>query len=245
MHMEVLQKMSVPANLSSLVGSVDYYKERARDFELRHPDGSAPDYYLGYGDRYMHRFVDELGPAMSGPGKKWLLDTRASLQAAIENARAHDPEAFDRLEQDPERFRNFCLETHPSAYVNSGLGRLSPREWVQVILTPDSADLLNRKGVAQMIETVHLLAEQRAHQDLEKVRQHWPGLAQALEATGKTCQPLVARAAQDLNRLARPLSPCLESVAKVSESAVLACCPLFNPIRQGLWTTVNSLAMSR
>lgn len=234
--------MPVPADLSLSIGSMSYYKERAQDFARRHNGKAPPDYYLGYGDRYMHRFLDELGPAMSPQGKEWLRSTRARLQGAIEAARAQDPKAFERLEQDPERFKHFCYRSHPLAYVEAGLAKLNPVEWLQIMLTPDSADLLNLAGLAQVVETTRLLVVERAQQDLETLRLCAPPIAVALENLGKACQPLAVRAGQDVALLARPLLPMMQRLSLSGESLVLACCPLIDPVRHGLWTSLNALA---
>jgi hypothetical protein len=232
----------LPANLSSSVGTEQYYKRRHEDFLARHSELPAPDYYLGYGDRYMHRFVDELSPALSQRGREWILRTRAGLQAAIESERARDPVAFDKLEQDAKRFRQFCYESHPEVYVDAGIGSLSPLEWTQIVLTPDVADLLNRPGVSQMLDTTRKLLSQRSHDDFARVQQCSPELASALSGAHQCLRPVAARASRDIGRLTRPLRPLSKALAQTSETLALACAPVLEPIRQGLLASVNHMA---
>jgi hypothetical protein len=232
----------LPANLKSWVGTENYYKKRHQDFVARHADLPAPDYYLGYGDRYMHRFVDELSPSLSKGGQEWILRTRAGLQAAIENERARDPAAFDKLEQDSERFRQFCYGSHPGVYVDSGIGALSPLEWTQVIMTPDVKDLMNRPGVCQMVDTTKRLVVQRAHDDFAKVQQRSPAVAGALAGVHRMLLPVATRAADDVALLARPLQPLTERIAQTAESVALACAPMLEPLRQGFLASANQVA---
>jgi hypothetical protein len=232
----------LPANLKSCVGTESYYRKRHQDFVARHSDLPAPDYYLGYGDRYMHRFVDELSPSLSKGGQEWILRTRAGLQAAIETERARDPQAFDKLEQDSERFRKFCYESHPGVYVNSGIGSLSPLEWTEIILTPDIKDLLNRPGVTQMVETTKQLAVRRAHDDFAKVQQSSPEVAGALATVHRLLLPVAARASDDVALLARPLQPLTNKLGQTAESVALACAPMLEPLRRGFLASANHLA---
>jgi hypothetical protein len=109
----------------------------------------APDYYTEYGDKYVHRYSNELAPKLSPTGKKWVGDTRARLQRAIEDKRHEDPEAFDRMEQDPAAFREFAFSTHPDAYLKAGLKHLSLKDKARVAVTPDLKDLIRPSGLSQ------------------------------------------------------------------------------------------------
>ena len=51
---------SLPADLWNRVGDVTYYRARNDDFIRRNPGRTPPDYYLEYGDKYAHRFTDDL-----------------------------------------------------------------------------------------------------------------------------------------------------------------------------------------
>lgn len=139
-----------PADLSGEVGSLNYYRDRALDFERRNPGMKPPDYYLGYGDKYVHRFHDQLRPELSPQGQKWLDSTLVSLQAQMEAKRAQDPAAFAALERNPTAFRDFAFSTHPKAYTDSGLGSLPLEDDLKILSTPDSKDILSPEGLQQV-----------------------------------------------------------------------------------------------
>jgi len=144
---------SPPADLSAQVGSQQYYLSRAKDFRDRHPDLRAPDYYHDYGDKYVHRFATDVAPKLTPQGRDWLDKTTMGLQLAIENKRAKDPSAFDRLERDPDAFRRFAFDSHPRAYLNAGLKDLPLKDLVRVGLTPDVKDILTPSGITQVART--------------------------------------------------------------------------------------------
>lgn len=158
---------SAPADLSTAVGSLDYYAKRNADFLERHPGEQPPPYYLEYGDKYAHAFQTGTKAKLSPLGQEWLEGTFRRLQDAIEDKRREDPAAFERLESDPEAFRKFAYQTHSKAYVESGLAQLSPADLVQIGCTPGLKDLLTRDGLDQVIETVQRGAAEfvAAHDD--------------------------------------------------------------------------------
>lgn len=39
-------------------GTATYYRERLADFVQRFPDHKPPPYYLAYGDKCLHQFLD-------------------------------------------------------------------------------------------------------------------------------------------------------------------------------------------
>lgn len=63
----------------------------------RHPDKTPPEYYLGYGDKYIYRFRMLLYPILSPAGKQWL-ERRAndSLQFGNANYVVNDQEIWSR-----------------------------------------------------------------------------------------------------------------------------------------------------
>lgn len=136
----------VPAN-----GDLRYYHARHADFGGRYPGNNPapPDYYLGYGNKYVSRFTHETAPRLSPEGRAWLGRARVNLQVAIENRRMQDPAAFDQLEKNNLAFRSFCFGTHADAYWSAGLGDLNLFDLAQVGLTPDVQDLLAWDGVTQ------------------------------------------------------------------------------------------------
>lgn len=132
-------------------GDLGYYHARHADFTGRYPNNCPPppDYYLGYGNKYVTRFTLETAPRLTPEGQAWLGRARVNLQVAIENRREQDPEAFDQLEKNNAAFRSFCFGTHADAYWNAGLGDLNLFDLAQIGLTPDVPDLLAWDGVTQ------------------------------------------------------------------------------------------------
>jgi len=135
-------------------GTPDYYQQRYNDFVARNPCAKPPDYYLEYGQKYCDRFLSLTGRDLSPAGLAWRDRTLLALQQAIENKRASDPEGFAELERDPEAFRKFAFETHPAAYVNSGLYDLPAQDILVIALTPDINDVLSHEGIRQTLITL-------------------------------------------------------------------------------------------
>jgi hypothetical protein len=134
-------------------GREDYYRQRQADFTARNPGGTAPSYYLGYGDKYLQRFTNELRPKLSMMGKGWATLTRWELQSALEGKVKADPEGFASLERDSSAFQAFAFDTHPEAYLNGGISELPMSDRLQIITTPDPGDLMTWGGVKQVVET--------------------------------------------------------------------------------------------
>lgn len=104
-------------------GDIQYYRNRNNDFIRRYPQAppSPPDYYLDYGDKYAHRFTEQLRPKLSPCGQAWVDQTFRRLQEEIEARRDFNPQTFDHLERDNKNFREFAYRTHPQAYIDGGL----------------------------------------------------------------------------------------------------------------------------
>ena len=223
-----------PADLSKFVGTANYYRVRHQDFASRHPEQDPPSYYLDYGDHYMHRFVDEVGPSMNSKGREWILKTRAQLQEAIELERTRDPVAFDELEQNEECFLDFCYQTHPKAYLDSGLEKLNPIQWLHIALTPDSKDLLNPRGLKQVFETTAMVVKRRSYADLAKLGYRsleqdakLKRSEQALPTWGKPTDTATAK---------EPFQTARATVLKAAESLAMATIPVLEPLRLALWS---------
>lgn len=135
-------------------GSPDYYQQRYDDFVARNPGVEPPDYYLEYGQKYADRFSSLDGRDLSDEGLAWRDKTLVALQQAIENLRISDPEAFAKLERDPQAFREFAFGTHPAAYVDSGLYDLPAQDLLVIAGTPDINDVLSQEGIDQSLITV-------------------------------------------------------------------------------------------
>jgi hypothetical protein len=128
----------------------DYYRKRLDDYKSRHtcPECEAhppPDYYENYGLKYCERFSTELYPKLSPEGQAWLKRTRCSLQQKLEAGLQNNPE----MELDSGTFRDFAFDTHPSAYLESGLAKLPMGDWAKIAATPDFADLATISGISQ------------------------------------------------------------------------------------------------
>lgn len=168
----------LPQPLPSKLGGTDYYAARAEDFKRRHPELPLPSYYLGYGDKYVHRFTEELAPKLTPVGQEWLAKARLNLQLAIEAELKKDPAAFDRLEQDDEAFLEFAYDTHPKAYLDGGLDKLPIKDLMTIALTPDLKDLASLNGLEQVADVAVGMAAKKARGYLQK------GLAYKLPSNG-------------------------------------------------------------
>lgn len=143
-------KASRPADLTSLIGSRDYYIERYKDFRRRNPDKAAPPYYLNYGAKYFDRFQD-LKPDVQPETREWIDKTARTLQEKIE-AR-NTGATFAELERNHEEFIQFAYETHPSAYLEGGLNKVPVRDLARIPFVPDQEDLLTIDGAVQAVNT--------------------------------------------------------------------------------------------
>ena len=153
-------KPAQPADLSKFVGTTKYYAERAKDFRKR--EGKAPPaYYMGYGNKYAHRFTHQTRKKLSPEGKKFVDKTLVELQKAIEDRRKRNPAAFARLERNPEKLKTFAYKSHAPAYIRGGIGKLNARDLVRVGMTPDSRDLFTRDGVSQGVAVAKHIASRQ------------------------------------------------------------------------------------
>jgi len=135
-------------------GELSYYTDRHNDFleRYRFCGLTPPNYYLGYGKKYVQRFTFETHHRLTPDGQAWLARARVLLQEAIEGERAADPAAFERLERDDAAFTRFAYDTHPDAYWNAGLGELDIFDLSNIGLTPDARDLFGWDGILQVAD---------------------------------------------------------------------------------------------
>ncbi|QRK11714.1 hypothetical protein JQX13_17560 [Archangium violaceum] len=139
---------NLPAEIPT--GTKDYYRKRYDDFVRRNPGMTPPSYYLEYGQKYCDRF-SSLGPKDLTPeGLAWRDRTLKALQDAIETKRMEDPVGFAQLERDPEAFKKFAYDSHPDAYVQSGLYELPAQDLMKIGTTPDLKDLFTKDGLRQI-----------------------------------------------------------------------------------------------
>lgn len=140
-----------PAVLKDKVGTRDYYVERYKDFRRRNPGEKAPDYYLNYGLKYFDRFHAQKGE-LKEVSRNWVDRTGVALQQNMESKNT-DQADYARLERNPEAFQSFAYESHPSAYLDSGLQDVPYGDRIKIGMTPDPSDLLTLDGVKQVIHT--------------------------------------------------------------------------------------------
>ncbi|MBF0410030.1 MAG: hypothetical protein HQM10_21990 [Candidatus Riflebacteria bacterium] len=140
----------------SVLGTIGYYRWRYQDFMERHtglsePDPlRIPDYYLGYGEKYVIRFTRELYPTLSDKGKEWLIKARFNLQWAIESRCKSEPSAFAKLEEHPDKFREFAFNSHVAAYMDAGLANIPFSDLLKIASTPDFKDIIRKDGRSQI-----------------------------------------------------------------------------------------------
>lgn len=126
-----------------VLGTTKYYEFRDADSKRRL--GYSPSYYLGYGDKYVKRFSNELYKDLSSQGQIWLLKALVLLQVAIEEELINNPD----IEKDNNKFSDFAFGSHVKAYEDAGVLELGIMDKVKVLLTPDAADLLSPRGIDQ------------------------------------------------------------------------------------------------
>ena len=110
-----------------------YYRRRYEMFLEDYPSETPPDYFLDYGEKYCNKFSRETYHKLSPRGKKWLEDTKCALQQKIE-AELSDPKNRTTV-MTSEKLAELAFETHPDAYIESGLFDLSIKELGIIALT--------------------------------------------------------------------------------------------------------------
>lgn len=170
-----------------VIGQVGYYRWRYNDFMKRHPELNAnnlqqiPDYYLDYGEKYATRFSNELYPKLSRKGQEWLVRARLNLQVMIEDKCKQNSRKFAELEERPSAFRSFAFETHPKAYMDAGLSKLSLIDLIKIGLTPDLKDLLSKNGSLQIISISGELGKSYLKQVFKFIRQTYKLICEAVQ----------------------------------------------------------------
>lgn len=176
------------------IGTVNYYYDPAKedstapwlsrhfDFLDRHQccNHTVPEYYLGYGYKYINRFTEELYPKLSSAGKEWLINARRLLQEYMEDGfKQNIPNekvvtkctSYDKLtvttktdkteslELVDSKFTEFAFNTHPPAYIDGGLGKLPLLDLTKISMTPDWGDLFSKNGRKQIWEIMGFLMD--------------------------------------------------------------------------------------
>lgn len=135
----------------SVLGGVNYYTRRKEDFNNRTDSKKTPpDYYLTYGNKYVHKFKEETRKKLSEKGKKWLDKCCLLLQQYIENLLKNIP----NIELNSTEFRKKCFASHPDAYINAGMFDLGPEDLYQIAMTPEWRDILTPESMSQILEII-------------------------------------------------------------------------------------------
>jgi hypothetical protein len=132
-------------------GTLDYYEKREADFKARNPGEDPPDYYSEYGDRYVKEF-DKLSPDLSEDGQEWVTETRENLQESFEDKIGEDPKAFDQLEQDPKKLREWAFDSHSDAYLDAGFADLPAEDIIKIATTPRFEDFFAKDSLKEAVE---------------------------------------------------------------------------------------------
>ncbi|MFN3151569.1 CARDB domain-containing protein [Bremerella sp.] len=148
------QQIPSPTPYDGTFGDARYYRFRHQDFLNRFCGGNAtgcapgvqpPDYYLDYGDKYLNEFANDRDN-YSPEGQAWIDRTRAELQKQLEQGLLNDPS----METDSQRFRDFAFDTHPDAYIKSGLFDLPWSDYWEIVWTTGEDSVFTTEGWEQI-----------------------------------------------------------------------------------------------
>ena len=166
-----------------IIGTKSYYVFREKDFKNRGENKKiSPDYYLNYGDKYCKSFKDKTRPNLSSQGKTWLDKTLIALQESIEKKLKVDP----KIELDSTKFRKYCFDSHPDAYIKSGLFKLGPEDLYQVAITPEWRDLLTAESMMQVLQIIKKWSTEKAEKIAALSFRVWNAAKGQFESTKKT-----------------------------------------------------------
>ncbi len=123
-------------------GDADYYTDRYKG-HIEKYNTRPPDYYLGYGHKYINRFKNDTRGKLSDLGKEWLDETAVELQVLMNEGIQQsvlDPNTRG-LQGDNAAFHSFAYGTHVPAYSGSGkIGKLKVPDLWHISMTPDFSD---------------------------------------------------------------------------------------------------------
>ncbi len=134
---------AVPAS-----GNASYYEDRYKN-HIEKYNTRPPDYYLGYGHKYINRFKNETRDKLTGLGKEWLDETAVALQQMMNQGISANPS----IQGNNDAFQGFAYGTHVPAYSGSGkIGLLKGNDLWHIMWTPDIKDsFLSKDGVKQIM----------------------------------------------------------------------------------------------
>ncbi|QOG11541.1 RHS repeat domain-containing protein [Arcobacter sp. FWKO B] len=147
-------------------GSWAYYTNRHNNYKDRqllctNLPPNPPIYYLGYGEKYCRKFVEETKPSLSQAGQDWLDDVLVNLQKYMEqgvvdlnfvatinknfNTTVSDhggaKSYFTGIECRSEEHKKFAFATHPDAYMPLRMStELTCSDLIAIGMTPDGEE---------------------------------------------------------------------------------------------------------
>ena len=117
-------------------GNADYYTKRYKN-HIEKYNTRPPDYYLGYGHKYINRFKNETKSKMSDLGKKWIDQTAVELQTLMNQGIDIKPS----IQGNNKSFMKFAYKTHIPAYTAGELiNKLPFSDLWKIYDTPDFRD---------------------------------------------------------------------------------------------------------
>lgn len=128
-------------------GDASYYEDRYKN-HIEKYNTRPPDYYLGYGHKYINRFKNETRDKLTALGQEWLDETAVALQEMMNDGIRLNKS----IQGDNEAFQKFAYGTHVPAYSNSGkIGLLKGNDLWHIMWTPDIKDsFLSPEGRSQI-----------------------------------------------------------------------------------------------
>jgi hypothetical protein len=142
------RQLKEPRKFPERVGTGEYYKARAADFEERAKEDfksdpnlkpPEPDYYKNFGTKYYERLM-QVGRETGGKLEKFTKNVGHELQNRMEKLVDDKPKQFAELERDAEAFKEFAYLSHISAYCNAGWGNLDVKDQLKILTSIDIKD---------------------------------------------------------------------------------------------------------
>ena len=173
-----------PVDCSPYFGKAEYYKKRYDDYVFRYRDKAVKEiYYITYGFKYCRAFSD-LGNTKDASAdlKEWIKQTMVLLQEKLEHQLQSDP----TIENDPKRLMSVAFKTHPEAYLEGGLLKLSVGDKLKIILTVEHEDLFSKLGRNQIYEVVkaqidyYIKHPDACIKDASDIKRNWGSIKQSL-----------------------------------------------------------------
>ena len=146
----IIRTIAPPNNLSSFVGTPDYYSARYADYFRRYGDLALKrNYYNDYGPHYYSLFFDNQYK-FSEQGKQWVNLTAYYLQDLLEKRLQANP----WIEDSWEGLQSNAFDLHPIAYIQAGILDLPFEDKLTIVSIVNGYDLLYGDGLWQVLRVV-------------------------------------------------------------------------------------------